>query len=348
MSGKPVRERSQAQIDASKRNHGTMTREDVLAERDVSLSVALKDSLKKRQAMIARFGFVPNSILTLTRGVLSNRMFNMQRERPQHKPSLQGTAVEKLERLKKLGVNHSASQKISGRGSAGLSMMPAELVDFFCNYYTVPGDTYLDMFMGQGIRMQVALLRGLIYRGYDMSENFAEYTREVANRVDPARERTQIVWGDSRYPDQIADDSGDFCFTSPPYWDIEHYGDESGQLGTHGISYDDFMRGMYDVMSAWHPKFRNDATIVLNVNDFRKDGLFVAYHADLIPVMRKAGYYLHDIWIISGLVGGMPKAFAVSFNEQQIAPKVHEYALVFKKRAVSVTQDFDDHADDES
>ena len=51
----------------------------------------------------------------------------------------------------------------------------------------------------------------------------------------------------------------------------------------------------------------------------------------LINIAIKAGWILHDIWIIDGLIGGLPKAFAVDFNIKKIAPKIHEYAIVLRK-----------------
>lgn len=207
--------------------------------------------------------------------------------------------------------------------------MPAELVAFFIKYYAKPGDLYLDPFAGQGVQMQVAKLLGLHYHGYDLSADFCTYIRAVKSRIDDGSTELHITEGDSREPTEIADSSGDFSFHSPPYWDIEYYGDEVGQLG-YKQSYEDFLSGMQAVAAAWLSKFKSGAYHVVNVNDFRAHGRFYPYHADTINLFQAAGWRLHDIWIIDGLVGGLPKAFAVDFNRQRIAPKVHEYAIVFR------------------
>jgi DNA modification methylase len=123
---------------------------------------------------------------------------------------------------------------------------------------------------------------------------------------------------------------GDFCFTSPPYWDIEYYGDEPEQLGK-SPTYLDFIMSMEEIVKAWLPKFRSGAYVIVNVNDFRKDGEFYPYHADTITLFQEAGYEFVDLWIVEGLVGGIPRGFAVDFNLKRIAPKVHEFSLVFRK-----------------
>lgn len=207
--------------------------------------------------------------------------------------------------------------------------MPAELVEFFVKYYASPGDVYLDPFMGQGVQMQVAHLLGLHYWGYDLSSEFFAYIDSVREKIEDNTTALQIFCGDSRNPEHIPDEIGDFSFHSPPYWNIEYYGDEPEQLGKG--TYEDFLQGMEDVARAWLPKFKSGAYHVVNVNDFRMGGTFYPYHADTLALFKRAGWELADLWIIEGLVGGLSKAFAVDFNLKRIAPKLHEYALVFRK-----------------
>jgi hypothetical protein len=302
------------------------------------LVASLKQSAANRAAMEKKFGTVPLSILKINRGELSRKMFEFQKERPsRHHDNEKSKA--KLERLYASGYGalktkgssgDSISQVKCGRGSGGTSIMPAELVAFFVKYYSRPGETYLDPFMGQGVQMQVAKLLGLHYHGYDLSAEFFAYIDAVRGKIDDGKTTISITHGDSRDPANVPDNVGDFSFHSPPYWDIEFYGTEDGQLG-YQQTYDDFLSGMEQVARAWLPKFKSGAWHVVNVNDFRKDGRYYAYHADTISLFRRAGWVLCDTWIIEGLVGGLPKAFAVDFNLKRIAPKVHEYALVFRK-----------------
>jgi DNA modification methylase len=234
-------------------------------------------------------------------------------------------------RLKEAGYTQkgSASNRQAGRGSLGTTIMAAELVEFFVKYYAKPNDTYLDMFFGQGVRMQVAHKMGLNYVGYDISQEFYAYVKEVKEKIDDGQTKIEVYLADSATPTQIEDNSGDFCFTSPPYWDIEYYGDEQQQLGKKQ-TYEEFIEAMKVIASAWLKKFKSNAYVVINVNDFRKKGKFYPYHSDTIRLFQQAGYNLVDMWIIEGLVGGIPKGFAVDFNLKRIAPKVHEFALVFQ------------------
>lgn len=303
----------------------------------------LADSNVARANMIARFGFVPLSVIReIHRGKLHRKMFVYQSEEG-------GRAANNwtLDKLLEEAPNEAWREKILARSKrpttmnihpksmqnknrAQLSMMPAELVEFFVKYYAKPGDVYLDPFMGQGIRMQVAKLLGLHYYGFDLSTEFFRYIDSVRSKIDDGKTVINITHADSRFPSNIPDGIGDFSFHSPPYWDVEFYGDEPGQLG-HGKTYEEFLVGMRDVARAWLPKFKPGAFHVVNVNDFRRDGRFYSYHSDTIRVFTEAGWELTDTWIIEGLVGGFPKVFAVQHNERKTSPKVHEYALVFRK-----------------
>lgn len=307
------------------------------------LSGRLEVSANDRAAMLRKFGFIPLSVLRMHRGQLSQRLFNLPGERAK---GIRGSdsvaridtkksdaARARAEERRSLGMFGGVQEAAAAQGREVGSVMAAELVDFVAKYYSRRGKVYLDPFAGHGVRMQVAWRLGMPYYAMDASAAYVDYSHAVAERLLAENDDTPlvVVRGDSRTPtDEIADGIGDFSFTSPPYWDVEYYGPEPEQLGTVGVSYDEFIVGMRDVYEQWHRKFKPGAWVVLNVNDLRRDGRFYAYHADLITELSTVGYELHDTWIVEGLVAQLPRAFAVSFNLKRIAPKVHEYLLVFR------------------
>lgn len=311
------------------------------ARSDTPLEERLQYGAADRAAMLRKFGFIPLSVLKLSRGEMSRSLFNLQGERAkvvrgaESRHRIERTKTEQgretAEARAALGLFGGVSEARPSGREVG-SVMAAELVDFVARYYSRSGKTYLDPFAGHGVRLQVAWQLGMPYVAMDASRTFVDYIERVIVKLRAENDSTElrIVRGDSRHPDEIADGIGDFSFTSPPYWDIEHYGDEPEQLGTLGVSYEAFVASMGDVYRAWLPKFKRGAYVVLNVNDIRRDQRFYAYHSDLIVALTGVGYELHDIWIVDGLVAGLTRAFAVSFNMKRIAPKVHEYLLVFR------------------
>lgn len=304
-----------------------------------SLEKGLSNSKLRRKACIEKFGTVPLSILKLSRGALSRRMMLYQSETPGRRggteayldttyegASEEAKAVQREREAK--GLKAARYSRNPSKDRIALSIMPAELVRYFLRFYAGRGSVYVDPFVGQGVQMQVALLEGVRYYGYDASEEFVSWVLACRDRLDPEGKETSITLGDSRSMDEVPDAVGDFCFTSPPYWDVEFYGTEEAQLG-HGKTYEEFLEGMQEVATELRRKMKPGGVAVINVNDFRRNGRFYSYHSDTIRLFQAAGWTMSDCWIIEGLIGSLPRAFAPKLVESKIAPKVHEFALVF-------------------
>lgn len=290
--------------------------------------------------MISRLGFVPTSVLRLSRGKFSRQVYNFAREQRGYHiggmDSIDRVGLGKSDEVRRVAADRRASGVFGAPGMSSadrktLSIMPAELVEFVLRYYAEPGANYLDPFVGQGVQAQVAGLLGYNYIGTDLCEEFVNYTNSALTKLgDNIVSDVAVHYADARTIGEFVEDGwADVSFTSPPYWDVEFYSDHPGQLGT-GHSYDEFLAGIVDVYAAMRPKFKPDAYVTINVNDIRRSGKLYAYHADLMTRLPKVGYRLHDIWIIDGLVGGLPKAFGVDFNSKRLAPKVHEYLIVLR------------------
>jgi len=133
--------------------------------------------------------------------------------------------------------------------------------------------------------------------------------------------------GDSRtlpWDDHFAQ----FTITSPPYWDLEYYGDEIGQLGR--ASYYEFLTGLEAVAAENFRCLSHNSFCVWCINDFRKDGKFYNYHGDVIKLMTRVGFTQWDMVIVD-FGTSIKAAFTVQNYQQKIIPKRHEYWPVFRK-----------------
>jgi hypothetical protein len=128
---------------------------------------------------------------------------------------------------------------------------------------------------------------------------------------------------------KTSDGIGDFTISSPPYYDIEDYGDEPEQLGKLG-SYAAFLDDLQLVMQQNFRCLKSGAYCVWFVNDFRRDGKFHYFHIDTIKRMEEVGFIMNDLLIVD-LGNSFREAFINQIVEQKILPKRHEYGLIFKK-----------------
>lgn len=218
-----------------------------------------------------------------------------------------------------------------------LSRFPQNVGRVLLRLYTKPGMTVVDPFAGHNSRMELCWRERLHYIGCDISREFMAANFKLRDMLlaenaddmfaDNAATITLHECDSRAMP--VANNAGDFTITSPPYWDIEYYGDEMGQLG-YNNSYDEFLRRLGKVAQENFRCLRSGSFCVWCINDFRKDGKFYSYHMHTAQLLRDAGFKQWDIAIID-LGNSMRAAFATQVVATKILPKRHEYALVFVK-----------------
>ncbi len=123
-----------------------------------------------------------------------------------------------------------------------------------------------------------------------------------------------------------------WCGNSPPYYDIEHYGDEPEQMA-NCPTYEEFLESMQLVMNENFRCLKPGAYAAWFINDFRRRGVFHSYHSDVINLGRQAGFVHHDI-IVVHFGRGFRDCFVTQTFTQKIVPKSHEYCVVFRKPEV--------------
>jgi len=217
---------------------------------------------------------------------------------------------------------------VNGKGA--LSKFPQDIGRSVVLFYTEPGALVVDPFAGHNSRMELVVRAGRDYVGCDLCEGFMEHN--IARRRKllaefPGRSIRLHHCDSRRQP--IPSGVGDFTITSPPYWDVEYYGDEPEQLG-NCPTYDDFLRGLFRVLTENHRTLKVGAYSCWFVNDFRKAGKMHFLHRDLMNHGQSLGFELHDLMVVDlGL--GMRDQFVLETMRTRIIPKRHEYMIVFRK-----------------
>jgi hypothetical protein len=239
----------------------------------------------------------------------------------------------KASSVKDTGQVCSEAFDVSGQGVSGgaLSVFPQNIGRSLLLLYADPGTIVVDPFAGHNSRLELCVSNGFSYVGCDICEQFMAFNRQVATRLCSSGygRKVELHECDSRYMEPVPDAVGDFTITSPPYWDREYYGPETGQLG-RAKTYKEFMVDIGRVASANYRCLKAGAFCVWFVNDFRKDGVFYLYHVDTLNVLQEAGFTPWDIVIVD-LGYPIRASFASQIVEQQIIPKRHEYALIVRK-----------------
>jgi DNA modification methylase len=319
-------------------------------------------SRDRRDAIVKHFGFIPESIL---KHDPSDRAIDLLVD--EHGRDYASTFHQPENVAREFGKvtaeeRNKQTYYLSGAGArwGALSRFPQKVGRALLRLYTDRGMTVVDPFAGHNSRMQLCYCSGRNYIGCDISHAFMEANfklremllggnaeqlegmsslnkatielHEVDSRLmnhcdKCVKDGRRIEGSDCKHP--VKSNVGDFTITSPPYWDLEYYGDEMGQLGKDN-DYPEFLRRLGDVAKQNFRCLKSGAFCVWCINDFRKDGKFYAYHIHTAQLLRDAGFKQHDCAIID-LGGSFGQAFASQIIDNKILPKRHEYALIFVK-----------------
>lgn len=227
-----------------------------------------------------------------------------------------------------------SGQSCRGQGGA-LSGFPQNIGRYLVKMYSHEGQTVLDPFAGHNSRMELTYRLGRSYIGYDVSAAFMHTNREIRSRLLGATQGVllanpatiTLIESDSRLL-QLATPA-DFCVTSPPYWDLEDYGNEAAQLGKVP-TYDGFIADLGLILRRCYDNLKAGSFCAWCVNDFRRNGVFYPYHSSVIDLFRQSGFTLHDI-IVVDLGYPIGACFASQLEDQQRTAKRHEYVIVGRR-----------------
>jgi SAM-dependent methyltransferase len=237
---------------------------------------------------------------------------------------------------KEQGVTSKAIHQIikvgaKDKGKSALSTFPQAMCATLTKFYThgIKKPRVGDPFAGHNSRMEAVSGTGAIYYGQDLCAKFMAHNRKRAEVLRAKGAKIHLYEGDSREL-QMKSNSMDFIITSPPYWNIEKYGPEKGQLGELDGGYKAFLKGLSGVMEECYRVLKPGAVMLWVVNDFRKKKKFVPFHVDVMELAEMHCFEMHDLMIVDH--GRSTRdAYLNAAMEQRVLPKRHEIGLVFHK-----------------
>jgi DNA modification methylase len=295
------------------------------------------DSLKKsrqiRSDFISKFGYVPESIIKqkAAKGDFTSTKAGRRYIETSMLANKQGKGFTK-EEISVFGLSG-----MSCRGKKGaLSVFPQDVGRLMIEFYSKENDVIYDPFAGHNSRMSLAFNCRRNYIGVDISNEFMKDNREIKKillkkqDLNLFKNKCRIRLLEQSSDDvNLPDEFADFTITSPPYWDIEYYGDEEQQLGKNK-TYKAFLNSITKHIEENFRLLKKGSYCCWFINDFVKDKVYYSYHSDLINIFREAGFELFTTYIID-LGRSIMSAFVQSIINSKRFPKRHEYCLVFKK-----------------
>lgn len=220
------------------------------------------------------------------------------------------------------------------KGASATSVFDPVLAEVLYHWFCPPNGTVIDPFAGGLPRGYVASVKGLHYTGMDLSERQIESNRSIYDQLPHGNGTATWIQGDSCTIDTIAKkESADFMLTCPPYFDLEKYSEDDGDLSN--MSYDDFTKAYKDIIIKSASIVKNNRFAAIVMGDVR-DHKTGCYHrlCDLTSdAMEEAGFGLYNEIILIETVGSRAYTARSNFAKRKVN-KVHQNVMIFAKGKV--------------
>lgn len=219
-----------------------------------------------------------------------------------------------------------------GLDGATTSIFPPRVASNILAMYAPPWPEarVYDPFAGGGTRALVAAEAGLDYLGVEIRKEEVEHLEALAERHGIV-DRVSIIHGDSRKRNGIPDNSRNFLYTCPPYWNLEQYDGGPGDISM--MDYEEFVEALGGIIKNSARILEPGSIAAWVVGLHRKpDGELVCMQDDIRRLHREAGFWVKEEVIIHR---DNPIALRRVGNFERghgHLIRVHEYCLIFQRR----------------
>lgn len=206
------------------------------------------------------------------------------------------------------------------------SIFNPHLAQMIISAYCPTNAKIYDPFGGGGTRGFIATAMGHDYFGVEIRQE--EVDRIVAQQLELNRP-FKIICADSCKVNLKAEQF-DFCYTCPPYYDLEVYSKDPNDLSA-AQTYEQFLEMMKECLAITFKALKPDSMAVWVVGNFRdKYGYLRHFNGDTIRLAQEVGFKLWDELIFWGASGAAAQR-AGQFVANRKSVRVHEYIIILKK-----------------
>ena len=260
------------------------------------------------KSMKARLGFLPSS-LWKPDATITKFLKELINDKSQARETL----------------NSNRSDRRHGVNNGKCSVFNPQLAQMILAAYAPMNGKIYDPFGGGGTRGYIATKMGYNYTGVEIRKE--EYNRVLAQMKEWNLNFKFILADSVKYR---PNESFDFIYTCPPYYDLEVYSDMEEDL-SNAPSYMEYLNMLQKVLKNCYDVLKKDSFAVFVVGNFRnKKGELEHLNGDLITKAKEVGFKLWDelIWIGASNVA---LTRCGKFEKNRKSVRMHEYIIILKK-----------------
>lgn len=218
----------------------------------------------------------------------------------------------------------------SAWGGSGTSIFDPVLCELAYRWFCPDGGRVLDPFAGGSVRGIVCSVLDREYHGIDLSERQITANKEQGEKICKVN-LPQWYNGNSLDVKQIVSGEFDFVFSCPPYYNLEVYSEEHGDLSNKS-SYPEFIESYRKIIAECCSLLKTDRFACFVVGDIRdKQGIYRNFVSDTIAAFQDCGAMLYNEAILITAAGSLPIRCGKVFQSSRKLGKTHQNVLVFYK-----------------
>lgn len=210
-----------------------------------------------------------------------------------------------------------------------ISVFDPVLCELAYRWFSPAGGRVLDPFAGGSVRGIVAGVLGREYEGVELSTRQVEANREQAGEINPAVIPTWFN-GDSRaVVPALDEESYDFVFSCPPYFDLEIYSEDERDLSQ--MTWEAFREAYQEIITGCVRALKPNRFACFVIGDCRDpQGFYRNLVFETAEMFERAGARFYNEAVLVQPLGSLPLRAAFIFAKRKLG-KTHQNVLVFCK-----------------
>ena len=212
----------------------------------------------------------------------------------------------------------------------GTSVFDPVLVECAVRWYSAPEGTVLDPFAGGSVRGIVSSLLKRNYLGIDLRTEQVEANKSQTSLGDKDYPPRWLAGDSEKVLDTLGETEADLVFSCPPYFDLEVYSDDPGDISA--MDWEDFRSAYYSIIRKSCERLKDDRFAVWVIGEVRdKNGFIRGLIPETIEAFKAAGlnYYNNGITLDPQATAALRANRFFSSGRKLVT--VHQHFMVFVK-----------------
>lgn len=217
-------------------------------------------------------------------------------------------------------------------GGAGSSIFDPVLCEIAYAWFCPRGGEILDPFAGGSVRGIVASYMGYNYTGIELRKEQVEENKRQANgTLEKGNSYPNWIVGDSNIVLDSLVGKYDFVFTCPPYYNLEIYSDQKGELSNYS-TYEEFLEHYKSILVKSLGLLKDNRFIFIVVSNLRDSrGFYYNFVGDTIEILSGDDVYFYNDIVFITPYGTLPMRSGRYIESSRKVGKAHQNILVFCK-----------------